>query len=61
MAELRPPTVSHPLLADVRLAEMVRDGVLSLPTVVREGPPPRLPVAPLDEILAELDASRRDR
>jgi antitoxin (DNA-binding transcriptional repressor) of toxin-antitoxin stability system len=61
VAELRPPTVLHPLLADVRLAEMVREGVLSLPTVVREGPPPRLPVAPLDEILAELDESRRDR
>ena len=61
VAELRPPTVSHPLLLDTLLAGMVNDGVLTLPTVVREGPPPRLPVAPLQDILADLDDSRRDR
>ena len=61
VAELRPPTVSHPLLLDTRLAGMVNDGVLTLPTMVREGPPPRVPVAPLQEILADLDESRRDR
>ncbi len=61
VAELRPPTVSHPLLLDTRLAGMVNDGVLTLPTMVREGPPPRVPVAPLQEILEDLDESRRDR
>ncbi len=61
VAELRPPSSGHPMLADVLLADMVREGVLTLPTVVREGAPPRLPVAPLSEILADLDESRRDR
>lgn len=61
VSELRPPTVSHPLLSDAALADMVREGVLSLPTVIREGPPPRLPVAPLHDILADLEESRRDR
>lgn len=61
VAELRPPTNSHAMLADVLLAEMVREGVLTLPTVVGEGAPPRLPVAPLHEILADLDESRSDR
>jgi antitoxin (DNA-binding transcriptional repressor) of toxin-antitoxin stability system len=61
VAELRPPTSSHPLLADALLANMVSEGVLSLPAVVREGAPPRLPVAPLSEILSELAESRRDR
>ena len=61
VAELRPPTNSHAMLADVLLAEMVREGVLCLPAAVREGAPPRLPVVNADEILADLDASRADR
>ncbi len=61
VAELRPPTESYPLLGDALLAEMVRDGALTLPTVIREGAPPRLPVAPLREILLDLDQSRQDR
>ena len=61
VAELRPPATTHPLLADVLLADMVRQGALTMPTVIGAGAPPRLPVAPLDEILAELDESRADR
>ena len=61
VAELRPPAVSHPLLADPVLAEMVRQGALTLSTVTNQGPPPRNPVAPLEDILADLDESRADR
>jgi antitoxin (DNA-binding transcriptional repressor) of toxin-antitoxin stability system len=61
VAELRPPSLAHPLLADALFADMVARGVLTLPTV-REGPlPPRQPLASLEEILAGLDADRADR
>lgn len=50
------------VLADAFLAEAVRSGVLAPPTLAGSGPPPRpAPVACLDEIMAELDESRRDR
>ena len=61
VAELHPPAVAHPLLADALLADMVRRGELTLPAVIGGGPPPRFPVASLNEILAELDESRADR
>ena len=61
VAELRPPTVSHPMLADALLADMVQQGLLTMPTVVGAGPPPSIPVATLEEILADLDESRADR
>ena len=48
-------------LADAVLAEAVRAGVLTPPTLAGVPPPPRNPVAKLDEILRELDKSRRDR
>ena len=47
------------LLADARLAEAVRSGWLA-PRMLA-GKPPRKPVAPLSEILAELDEDRADR
>ena len=44
------------------LHEMVHSGVLTPPRLAASGPPPRpVPVAPLDDILADLDESRRDR
>lgn len=59
VAELVPPRPGRAeLLADATLAEAVRRGWLSGPLVVAEGPPPRRPVAPLADVLAEL---RRDR
>jgi antitoxin (DNA-binding transcriptional repressor) of toxin-antitoxin stability system len=59
VAELTPPRPGRAdTAADAILAEAVREGWLKAPLIVREGPPPRLPVAPLEEILAEL---RRDR
>ena len=49
-------------LADAFLAEVVRSGVLTPPRLAVSGPPPRPEsVAPLDDILADLDESRRDR
>ena len=51
-----------PVLADAFLANAVRSGVLTPPTLTASGPlPAPPPIAPLDDILAELDESRRDR
>ncbi|MFZ5469556.1 MAG: type II toxin-antitoxin system Phd/YefM family antitoxin [Myxococcota bacterium] len=61
VAELCPPKAGRAeLLADVQLADMVRRGVIAPPTHPR-GPPPRRPVAPTEEILAELSADRDAR
>lgn len=62
VAELVPPNEGRaPLLSDVFLAEAVRSGLLT-PPIVRDGlPPPRLPVAPLSDVLGELDQDRQDR
>ena len=61
VAELRPPRGRGPLTSDAMLAEAMRQGWLSAPLVVREGPPPRAPVAPLAQLLQELDDDREDR
>ena len=63
VAELGPSREPRsPVLADAFLAEAVRSGVLTPPRLAASGPPPKpAPVATLDEILADLDESRRDR
>lgn len=61
VAELRPPQGRGPMSADALLAEAMRKGLLSAPMMVREGPPPRAPVAPLAQVLAELQSDRDDR
>lgn len=61
VAELRPPEARGPLASDAHLADLVRRGWVAPPMMVREGAPRRAPVAPLDEILADLDADRGDR
>jgi antitoxin (DNA-binding transcriptional repressor) of toxin-antitoxin stability system len=62
VAELVPPRPGRsPWLADALLAEAVREGYVTAPLMVAEGPPPRLPVATLDSILKELDQDRQDR
>jgi hypothetical protein len=49
------------MLADAVLAEAVRAGWLTPPLVADAGPPPRRPVAPLRQILDELQADRDER
>jgi antitoxin (DNA-binding transcriptional repressor) of toxin-antitoxin stability system len=62
VAELIPPREGRsPLLADALLAEAFRKGWITAPTMVAEGPPPRAPVAPLADLLAELDRDRDER
>ncbi len=63
VAELGPLRETRsPTLADAFLANAVRSGVLSPPRLTTSGPPPKSePVTTLDEILADLDESRRDR
>ena len=63
VAELGPlREIRSPVLTDASLAEAVRSGVLTPPGLAVSGPPPKpAPVAMLDEVLADLDESRRDR
>jgi antitoxin (DNA-binding transcriptional repressor) of toxin-antitoxin stability system len=62
VAELRPPRPDRSTwLADAQLAEAVRQGWVTPPTEPRTEPPEGLPVAPLAELLTELDADRADR
>ena len=63
VAELGPlRDIRSPVLADAFLAEAVRSGVLTPPAMAGSGPPPKPPpVTTLNEVLAELDESRRDR
>ena len=61
VAELRPPQGRGPLASDAMLAEAMRRGWLSAPLVVREGAPPRAPIASLAEVLRDLDGDRADR
>jgi antitoxin (DNA-binding transcriptional repressor) of toxin-antitoxin stability system len=62
VAELVPPREGRsPWLADAVLAEAVRKGWLTPPSLREQGPPPRLPVAETRELLAELADDRRDR
>ena len=63
VAEIRPPQETRsPILSDAFLAEAVRGGWLT-PPVLATGPqpPPAMPVAPLSEILSELDEDRGER
>ncbi len=62
VAELGPPRPGRAaVLADALLAEAVREGWMTAPLIVAEGPPPRLPVAGWNELARELDADRGDR
>jgi antitoxin (DNA-binding transcriptional repressor) of toxin-antitoxin stability system len=61
VAELRPPQGRGPMTSDALLADAMRRGWLAAPMVVREGPPSRAPVAPLDRVLSELRGDRDER
>ena len=61
VAELIPPREGRsPRLQDAYLAELVSRGWLRPPLASDPRPPPRLPVAPIAEILAELAEDRGD-
>ncbi len=62
VAELVSPREGRaPALTDALLAEAVRKGQITPPLLPPGSAPPRQPVAPLREILAELDADRTER
>jgi len=59
VAELVPPREGRSeMLADVLLADAVRRGWITPPTLPPGGPPPRAPVAPLADLLQELTHDR---
>lgn len=62
VAELGPPRPGRaPLLPDALLAEAVRQGWISAPLMVGEGPPPRDPITTWEELSRQLDEDRDDR
>lgn len=61
VAELGPPQGRGPTIADAYLAQAVREGLVSPPVMVREEPPPRMPVAPLKDLIDELGRDRGER
>jgi antitoxin (DNA-binding transcriptional repressor) of toxin-antitoxin stability system len=62
VAELIPPDPARsPMFADALLADAVRKGWLTPPSLRGAGVPGGIPVAPLGRILAELDRDRGDR
>lgn len=63
IAEICPPKEARsPILADALLAEAVRSGWLTPPVLPNAGKPPASrPVAPLQDLLGELDGDRSER
>ncbi|MFQ5700501.1 MAG: type II toxin-antitoxin system Phd/YefM family antitoxin [Acidobacteriota bacterium] len=62
VAELVPPQQGRsPFPADAQLAAAVSKGWITPPTMPTRGAPPRLPVAPLEEILQEILDDREAR
>ena len=62
VAELAPPREGRStFLADAQLAEAVRVGWITPPTLAGAGPPGRAPVARLKQLLAEMERDRGDR
>lgn len=63
VAEIGPPKETRsPFLADAMLAEAVRAGWLTPPVLPATGEPPASrPVAPLSDLLGELDEDRGER
>jgi antitoxin (DNA-binding transcriptional repressor) of toxin-antitoxin stability system len=61
VAEIRPPAGRGPSSADAFLAEAMRRGWLSAPIMPGSALPARSPVAPLRDLLAELDVDRGER
>ena len=62
VAELTPPRAGRPeRIEDAFLAEAVRQGWITPARNRTPGPPPSIPIAPLEEILRALDEDRADR
>lgn len=62
VAELVPPRAGRsPLWGDAMLADAVRQGWITPPTLPAEGAPPRAPVASFRQILRELKDDRAAR
>lgn len=62
VAELGPPQAGRAVdVSDALLADVIRQGWLRPPIAPAEGLPTRKPVAPLDDLLRELDEDRGDR
>lgn len=62
VAELGPPREGRsPILADARLAELVREGVITPSLLVPGDPPPRKPIVPLSKLLQDLAEDRDER
>jgi antitoxin (DNA-binding transcriptional repressor) of toxin-antitoxin stability system len=62
VAEIVPPQAgSASTVSDAVIADLVRKGLMTPAANPRGGPPPRMPVAPLEEVLAELRADRDAR
>jgi antitoxin (DNA-binding transcriptional repressor) of toxin-antitoxin stability system len=62
IAELAPPRATgNPFVDNPALADAVRKGWITPAEIVSEDPPLPLPVAPLKELLRELDEDRADR
>ncbi len=63
VAEIGPPAPARSVaVAEAHLAELIRTGILTPPSHVASGAPPKPePIAPLGEILLQLDDDRGDR
>ncbi len=62
VAEIVSPQKNRsPLLADALLAEAVRQGWITPPALSVAGPPPRLPVKRLRNLIRELERDREER
>src|SRR5512147_2908622 len=62
VAELGPPREGRsPLLADARLAELVREGLLTPPLLPSDSPPPRKPFVRISQLLTDRAADRGER
>lgn len=62
VAEISAPRPGRPeTVDDAALLALIRTGLYHPPTIRLVGPPPRLPVAPLAEIMAGLESDREDR
>jgi antitoxin (DNA-binding transcriptional repressor) of toxin-antitoxin stability system len=62
IAELGPARQERSqMTADAVLSEAVRKGWITPPLTRVDGPPPRLPVMPIEELLKELEADREAR